>query len=57
MLIEVLVGLAILSIALIAALRAISLAVDTQLAVSQRTMALWSADNALNDVRMKKVFT
>ena len=56
MLIEVLVGLAILSIALIADLRAISLAADTQLAVSQRTMALWSADNALNDIRMKRVW-
>ena len=55
-LIEVLLGLAILSIALIAALRAISLGVDTQLAVSQRTMAIWSADNALNDIRMKRIW-
>jgi general secretion pathway protein I len=56
MLIEVLVGLAILSIALIAALRAIALGADTQLAVSQRTMAIWSADNALNDIRMKRIW-
>lgn len=56
MLIEVLVGLAILSIALIAALRAISLGADTQLAVSQRTMAIWSADNALNEIRMKRIW-
>lgn len=55
-LIEVLLGLAILSIALIAALRAISLGADTQLAVSQRTMAIWSADNALNDIRMKRIW-
>ena len=54
--IEVLVGLAILSIALIAALRAIALGADTQLAVSQRTMAIWSADNALNDIRMKRIW-
>jgi len=56
MLIEVLLGLAILSVALIAALRAISLGADTQLAVSQRTMAIWSADNVLNDIRMKRIW-
>ena len=56
MLIEVLVGLAILSIALIAALRAIALGADTQLAVSQRTMAIWSADNELNEIRMKRIW-
>ena len=56
MMIEVLVGLAILSIALIAALKAIALGADTQLAVSQRTMAIWSADNALNDIRMKRIW-
>lgn len=55
-LIEVLVGLAIVSIALIAALRAIALGADTQLALSQRTMALWSADNALNQIRAQKVW-
>lgn len=56
MLIEVLVGFAILNIALIAALRAVALGADTQLAISQRTMALWSADNALNDIRMRRIW-
>ena len=55
-LIEVLVGLAVLSIALIAGLRAIANGADTQLAVSQRTLALWSADNALMDLRMSRAF-
>jgi general secretion pathway protein I len=55
-LIEVLVGLAVLSIALIAGLRAIANGADTQLAVSQRTMALWSADNALMDLRMARAW-
>ena len=55
-LIEVLVGLAVLSIALIAVLRAIANGADTQLAVSQRTLALWSADNALVDLRMTRAF-
>jgi general secretion pathway protein I len=55
-LIEVLVGLVILSIALIAGLRAIANGADTQLAVSQRTLALWSADNVLLEMRMGKVF-
>lgn len=55
-LVEVLVGLAIISIALIAALRAISLGADTQLVLSQRTMALWSADNALNEIRIQRIW-
>ena len=55
-LVEVLVGLAVLSIALIAGLRAIANGADTQLAVSQRTLALWSADNALIDLRMTRAF-
>ena len=53
-LIEVLVGLAVLSIALIAGLKAIASAADAQLAVSQRTQALWSADNAMADLRMNR---
>jgi general secretion pathway protein I len=53
-LVEVLVGLAVLSIALIAGLKAIASAADAQLAVSQRTQALWSADNAMNDLRMNR---
>jgi general secretion pathway protein I len=53
-LIEVLVGLAVLSIALIAGLRAIASAADAQLEISQRTQALWSADNAMADLRMNR---
>lgn len=53
-LIEVLVGLAVLSIALIAGFKAIASGADTQLAVSQRTQALWSADNSLADLRMNR---
>jgi general secretion pathway protein I len=55
-LIEVLVGLLILSIALLAGLRAIANAADTQLAISLRTQALWSADNMLLDLRMSRAF-
>ena len=55
-LVEVLVGLIILSVALIAALRAVAYSADTQLAISQRIMALWSADDALNEIRMKKIW-
>jgi general secretion pathway protein I len=55
-LIEVLVGLVVLSIALVAALRAVALSADTQFAVTQRTMALWSADNALNEIRMNRIW-
>ena len=55
-LVEVLVGLIVLSIALIAGLRALALGADTQLAVAQRSMALWSADNALNEIRMKRIW-
>jgi general secretion pathway protein I len=53
-LIEVLVGLAVLSIALIAGLKALASGADAQLAVSQRTQALWSADNAMADLRMNR---
>lgn len=55
-LIEVLIGLAVLSIAMLAGLRAIANGADTQLAVSQRTMALWSADNVLIDLRMSRAW-
>lgn len=55
-LIEVLVGLMILSIALLAGVRAIANAADTQLAISLRTQALWSADNVLLDLRMNRAF-
>lgn len=51
-LIEVLIALAIVAIALGAVLRAIgSLASDTESARA-RLLALWSADNALSDVRI-----
>ncbi|OYY19330.1 MULTISPECIES: type II secretion system minor pseudopilin GspI [unclassified Polynucleobacter] len=55
-LIEVLVGLAVLSIALMAGMRAIAQGADTQLAISQRTMALWSADNLLMGLRMNRAW-
>lgn len=55
-LIEVLVGLVILSIAMISATRAIGSAADTQRAISERTMALWSADNALLELRMTRAW-
>jgi general secretion pathway protein I len=55
-LVEVLVGLAVLSIAMLAGLRAIANGADTQLAVSQRTMALWSADNALMNLRASRAW-
>jgi general secretion pathway protein I len=55
-LVEVLVGLVILSIALLAGLRAIANSADTQLAISQRTLALWSADNVLIEMRITRTF-
>jgi len=55
-LIEVLVGLMVLSIALVAALRAVAVGADTQFALTQRTMAIWSADNALNEIRMNRTW-
>ena len=55
-LIEVLVGLAVLSIAMLAGLRAIANGADTQLAVSHRTMALWSADNTLINLRASRAW-
>ena len=55
-LIEVLVGLMVVSIALIAALKAVAVGADTQLALTQRTMAIWSADNALNEIRMNRIW-
>jgi len=55
-LVEVLVGLVVLSIAMLTGLRAIANGADTQLAVSQRTMALWSADNALMNLRASRAW-
>ena len=53
-LIEIMVGLAILGIVMISAMRAISHAADTQLAISQRTLAVLSADNFLIDIRANR---
>ena len=52
-LIEVLVGMAILEILLISAMRALSSDTDTQQAVSVRSLALISADNTLNQMYMQ----
>ena len=53
-LIEIMVGLAILGIVMISAMRAIASAADTQLAISQRTLAVLSADNLLIDMRANR---
>ena len=52
-LIEVLVGMAILAIVLITAMRALSSDTDTQQAVMSRSLALISADNTLNQLYMQ----
>lgn len=55
-LIEVLVGMAILAIVLIAAMRALSSDTDTQHAVMTRNLALISADNTLNELYMQQAW-
>jgi general secretion pathway protein I len=55
-LIEVLVGMAILAIVLIAAMRALSSDTDTQQAVMTRSLALISADNTLNELYMQQAW-
>lgn len=55
-LIEVLVGMAILAIVLIAAMRALSSDTDTQHAVMTRSLALMSADNTLNELYMQQAW-
>lgn len=55
-LIEVLVGMAILAIVLIAAMRALSSDTDTQQAVMTRNLALISADNTLNELYMQQAW-
>jgi general secretion pathway protein I len=52
-LIEVLVGMAILAIVLLAAMRALGSDTDTQNAVMARNLALISADNTLNELYMQ----
>jgi general secretion pathway protein I len=53
-LIEIMVGLAILGIVMISAMRAISNAADTQAAISQRSLAVLSADNFLINIRANR---
>lgn len=55
-LIEILVGLAILGIAMISSMRAISTAADAQMAINQRSLALLSADNYLTDIRINRLW-
>lgn len=52
-LIEVLVGMAILAIVLIGAMRALGVNTDTQQAVTTRSLALMSADNMMNELYMQ----
>lgn len=51
-LIEVLVALAVASLALLALARAGSGALETQAELEQRTLALWVADNRLAELRL-----
>lgn len=55
-LIEVLVGMAILAIVLITAMRALSSDTNTQQAVMTRSLALISADNMLNQLYMQNAW-
>lgn len=55
-LIEVLVGMAILAIVLIGAMRALSSNSDTQQAVTIRNLALVSADNAMTELYMQRAW-
>lgn len=55
-LIEVLVGMAILAIVLITAMRALSTDTDTQQAVMVRSLALISADNTLNQLYLQNAW-
>jgi general secretion pathway protein I len=53
-LIEVLIGLAILAIALTSGIKAMSQSAQTQTAIQERYLAMWSANNALNDMVFNK---
>lgn len=55
-LIEVLVGMAILAIVLIGAMRALSSNSNTQQAVTIRNLALVSADNAMTELYMQRAW-
>ena len=54
-LLEVLVALVVVAVALAALARAGSQALDTQVALEERTMALWVADNVLAEIRLEGV--
>jgi general secretion pathway protein I len=53
-LIEVLIGLAILAIALTSGIKAMSQSAQTQISIQERYLALWSANNALNEMVFTK---
>jgi len=53
-LVEVLVALAVLAIALIAVLRTMGQAVDTTIALRERNVALWVAQNRLTEHRIRR---
>jgi len=55
-LIEVLIGLLILSLALLSGMRAIAAAADSERGINIRTAALWSADNSMIMLRMTQVW-
>lgn len=52
-LIEVLVALAVVAVALGAGLRAAAVATDNTLALRERTLARWVAENELNRIRVR----
>lgn len=53
-LIEVIIGLAILAIALSSGIKAMSQSAQTQIGIQERYLALWSANNALNEIVFTK---
>ena len=55
-LVEALVGMAILALVLIGAMRALSSNTDTQQAVATRNLALLSADNTMNALYMQNAW-
>ena len=54
-LLEVLVALVVVAVALAALARAGAQALDTQLALEERTLALWVADNVIAELRLEGV--
>lgn len=55
-LVEILVGLVILSLVLLAAMRGMGISIRTQSDVAQRQAALWSADNTLVQLRAEQAW-